>query len=293
MPYNNSSMSLMVLFCFAVYCYCPGVLARPSKTCDIKDVKTVIGDLYSQLSHATNDKLTLVNPRDCLDIYNSGVRESGLYTVYLTNRLMPTTVYCDMSLPGGGWTVILKRQETTSPRVDFAKSWNEYVRGFGDFNTEFMMGLRQIHEMTIGTNTELFVGLQNHNKVSALFGVTNCQVYKYSRYSQFSLDGFKNDYKLNVGGFQEDQSTAGDSLTDHDGFPFTTHDRDNDRQRDSNCAHSHSGGWWYHDCRISQLTGKGYKEGDHTEVEDGIVWGSLHGKHYSLKAAVMAIRRRE
>ncbi len=236
--------------------------------------------------------LTVVNPRDCLDIYTSGVKKSGLYTIYITSRLIPTTVYCDMSLPGGGWTVILKRKETDGPRVDFDRTWEEYVRGFGDYNTEFIMGLKQIHEMTVNANTELYVGLQNHNELDGFFIASLCDIYKYSRYSKFSIDSYKTGYALNIAGFDK-SSTAGDSLKDHNKTPFSTHDRDNDKHQ-TNCANSHSGGWWFHECRESQLTGKGYKEGDHTQSHDGIIWESaMRQKQYSMKAAVMAIRRRD
>ena len=68
-----------------------------------------------------------------------------------------------MSLPGGGWTVILRRKQVKSPdatQINFTRSWNEYVRGFGDFSSEFFLGLEDIRSLTEKGDMELFIGLQ-------------------------------------------------------------------------------------------------------------------------------------
>ena len=48
--------------------------------------------------------------------------------------------------------------------------------------------------------------------------------------------------------------TAGDSLGYHRGLPFTTKDRDNDRNS-GNCVSYAKGGWLYNSCRRSNLNG--------------------------------------
>ena len=198
-------------------------------------------------------------------------------------------VYCDMSLPGGGWTVILKRKTLDGPQENFTRKWNDYVKGFGKFNEEFILGLELIHHMTENNNMELFIGLQSHDTVWR--DKTNCDVYKFAKYSSFSIATASANYKLSIGGYDK-SSTAGDSLAEHhNDIEFSTYDRDNDGHGDENCAHRYRGGWWYHDCHVSQLTGVYRKKG--SKSDDGIVWDSWLGKNYSLKSAIMAIRPKD
>lgn len=57
---------------------------------------------------------------------------------------------------------------------------------------------------------------------------------------------------------------TGDSLSYHQGRPFSTKDRDNDIAV-TNCALSYKGAWWYKNCHRANLNGK-YGESRHSQV---------------------------
>lgn len=63
----------------------------------------------------------------------------------------------------------------------------------------------------------------------------------------------------------------GDAVTYHNGWKFTTWDRDNDVAL-SNCALMHHGAWWYKNCYLANLNGK-YRESKHSEVSGGALSG--------------------
>ena len=82
--------------------------------------------------------------------------------------------------------------------------------------------------------------------------------------------------------------TAGDSLSEHSGHPFSTKDQDNDSSS-SNCAVSYKGAWWYTACHRSNRNGV-YHLGAHSSGADGVNWKSWKGYYYSAKRAEMKIR---
>ena len=74
---------------------------------------------------------------------------------------------------------------------------------------------------------------------------------KWASYGEFAVTG--DEYTLQVG-YYDAQSTAGDSMSGHNGRPFTTKDQDNDA-KSTNCAKLYKGGWWFTLCFLAHLNG--------------------------------------
>ncbi|GFR94026.1 fibrinogen related protein 12.1, partial [Elysia marginata] len=80
-------------------------------------------------------------------------------------------------------------------------------------------------------------------------------------------------------------NTAGDSLTYHNGYQFTTVDRANDSYDSGNCAKFHGVGWWFSSCDKSNLNGNwGIKD------DSGVEWFALTG-YDSASYTEMKIRQ--
>ncbi|EPQ08682.1 Tenascin-R [Myotis brandtii] len=76
-----------------------------------------------------------------------------------------------------------------------------------------------------------------------------------------------------------------DSLSYHQGRPFSTVDRDNDIAV-TNCALSYKGAWWYKNCHRTNLNGK-YGESRHSQ---GINWYHWKGHEFSIPFVEMKTR---
>ena len=182
-------------------------------------------------------------------MYKTDRLESGIYDIpdvcgeqsnTFFKEVPKTQARCDFR-NGGGWTVILRRQRNAPQQVTFNRPWADYERGFGDLNTEFWYGLRNIHCLTEREEVELQIELDN--------GTRQVRTYGY-----FEVDGPETNYTLHIGQAQG-PSSGYNSMAEHNGMQFSTTDRDNDASS-GDCANSHGGsGWWYKSCYRSLLTG--------------------------------------
>ena len=135
-----------------------------------------------------------------------------------------------METDGGGWTVLLKRQDGS---VDFYLNWTDFKNGFGNLEGEYWLGLDNMHLLTHQSSDppQLRVDLADWEGNTA-----------FAKYDQFSVGDEASDYTLSVSGYQS-ASTAGDSLTyPHNEQRFSTPDRDNDVWG-SHCAVYFHGPW--------------------------------------------------
>ena len=178
-------------------------------------------------------------------------------------------MFCDME---GQWEIIQRRMDGS---VDFYRNWTSYVNGFGDPNSEYWLGLKNIHCLTTRTEiTQLRVCLADFEGVK-----------KFALYNYFSVGNAATKYRINIGGYS---GTAGDNMAKHNGHAFTTFDQDNDIGP-GNCAQTFKGAWWYYACHTVNLNGQ-YLSGQHTSYADGVHWHDFKGYRYSLKYTAMKIR---
>ena len=59
-----------------------------------------------------------------------------------------------------GWTITLMRKADISKQVNFTRTWNDYKHGFGELNTEFWYGLKNIHCLTSRQQADLQIEIK-------------------------------------------------------------------------------------------------------------------------------------
>ena len=215
-----------------------------------------------------------------MEVFERGDTTSGVYSLSGSNGTFDA--YCDMSIAGeAGWTVIQNRQ---SGDIEFNRTWQDYVDGFGSTSGNYWLGLRNIRDIVslTGSTFELYIDMQSFHPTD---------VNRFARYKSFSIGGEETNYVLRIG-MLDQRSTAGDSLSYHNNQQFSTPDRDNDSAPRTHCAKVFRAGWWFNNCHDSLLNGRWYAGGllAQLDLPDGIIWETWAGDRESLKTTVMAVR---
>ena len=158
---------------------------------------------------------------------------------------------CDMESDEGGWLVIFRRDKKLDPSsyVSFDRPWIDYETGFGDLETEFWYGLREMHCLT-QEDVDMRLDLTFTNGTSIVW-----------TYGLFKVDGPETNYTLHMGeavgspGTTKPDAITRDLKHEPEGTPFTTKDRVNDERK---CRlnyerSTYEGGWWWYDCDHARL----------------------------------------
>ena len=132
-----------------------------------------------------NLSLLEVKNRNCADLFKSGERISGVYTISPDSSRGPFDVYCDHKTAGGGWTVIQKRLDGS---VDFYRGWADYKCGFGNLNGEFWLGLDKMHQLTKAGRNIIRIELEDIKGKTA-----------YADYDMFAVASERAKYQLSLG----------------------------------------------------------------------------------------------
>ena len=101
------------------------------------------------------------------------------------------------SVDDRGWTVILRRKCNIAQRVNFSCSWNDYVQGFGNLDTESWYGLCNIHCLTSRQQVQLGLLLNFTNGSSFLWTYNHFVVTDQKVTIPFILDKLK-DLTLSI-----------------------------------------------------------------------------------------------
>ena len=130
---------------------------------------------------------SFIAKRSCADLYATGVRQDGIYTVYPEDGMGSLEVRCDMTTDGGGWTVFHRRYDGSQ---DFYLGWSDYKAGFGNLVGEFWFGLDKIHRLTNSGQNDLRVDMMDFSNDVG-----------YAKYESFSVADESDKYRLTVGAF--------------------------------------------------------------------------------------------
>ena len=144
----------------------------------MEDVKMLVHRQNSDNTIPDQKVPSMLEPRDCQDVKNSGQTSSGLATIFLPTQSVystsPLTVYCDQTTANEGWLVLLRRKDNAE---DFPhRLWAAYKKGFGNpTHSSFWLGLENMHQLTRDRHATLRIELEDFE------GETRYAEYSYFR----------------------------------------------------------------------------------------------------------------
>jgi len=259
-----------------------GQRKKSLSTDNANDARSTDATLKTQGADGTDGtEETEVKINGCHDLRTAGETETAVYSLASGKELNEAardynTRLCDMTTDGGGWTVIQRRGDFGEPRENFSASWRDYKFGFGNLDRQFWFGNDFIHRLTNENDVALRVELWDFD-----------HGYVYADYESFRVDSEEDLYRLWVEGYR---GNATDSLASHNGYAFSTYDRNNDiAPKCCPCSPAYGGGWWFYSCFEANLNGEYHTVPTANDYFRGIIWELWRGD-YSLRRAEMKIR---
>lgn len=215
--------------------------------------------------------------RDCLDWFNAGFTNSGVYDITLSTGVKVEAA-CDMDLDavGGGWTQI---QNRVSNSENFHRPWNDYKDGFGSLSGNFWWGNEKVHLLTSLGNHDFYMWAETYDYYEG-----------FTHYSHFRVLNESTKYTMEIG----NKISGIDTLSNFNNKMFSTYDNDNDYWNSGNFANKFSkGGFWYPDNSLMPNGQYHNNQGACPNSRDGIIWVSFKGASTCLYKFKILIRRIE
>ncbi|XP_045184998.2 ficolin-2-like [Mercenaria mercenaria] len=159
----------------SVYCHEGFVTEQKSVKCQLNE--------KWETATCEQREIPAVQITDCKDIADRDpAAGSGTYEIQLLKSRGMLTVFCDMEVDGGAWTIIQNRFDGS---IEFYRNFTEYENGFGDINGEFWLGLKYIQELASQGTTEIRLEMTRNNNGEG-----------YEKYMDFKLEG--TSYTLSI-----------------------------------------------------------------------------------------------
>ena len=194
--------------------------------CHVRNLRDKITDLLNIANNCLQDLVF----DDCCQPRLLQLKRSGIYPI-ADSKL--GYGYCDMTTDRGGWLVVVRRE---GRKRSFNQNWKRYKRGFGPLDRDFWIGNDALFQLTnVQGGTEMRLDLQHEN--GSMF---------HAHYDHFHVGPERDNYVLSVGGYNAEKSNIFDAFSFHNGFPFSTKDRDNIipyPELVTLCANDSNGGW--------------------------------------------------
>ena len=214
---------------------------------------------------------------DCLDAKSQGVIHSTAVSLRSDNGSL-FRVRCDMETDGGGWIVFQRR---INNKTDFNRNWIDYRSGFGSPDSNFWLGLNNLHYLTNRRKVTLRIDLKRADGTNG-----------HAIYETFKVGDEADKYRITIDHYKGNIGNAMNIMPFglHNGKMFTTRDKNNNLISGKNCAVLHTGGWWFDSCLRANLNGLyGTSTGNDklmswtTWIGDGIVHGGLSFAEMKLR----------